>query len=228
MAINFSHELRLRIQYGVLLFALAIFLVSAGGFIYTSALILLACFCTAELFLIVSKNEVDNKLIYRGVLCVFVPILSLYIIREMFKEGMLLSFWFFISVAIVDTFAYFVGKAIGKHKLAPSISPSKTIEGFTGGVLLATLFSMVFHYIFGSKMPLGWFMFISFILAVLAQVSDLMESHFKRKFEVKDSSNLIPGHGGFLDRLDGYALTAPTLVVICLISKHIFNLNIFG
>ena len=133
-----------------------------------------------------------------------------------------------ILIATVDTGAYFCGKLFGKHKLASSISPSKTIEGLIGGVLIATFLSIAFYYIFKSQLHIVGFVAISFILALLSQMSDLSQSYFKRSFGVKDSSHLIPGHGGFLDRLDGYMITSPFVVLLYFGIKSIFGLSIFG
>jgi phosphatidate cytidylyltransferase len=231
VSLNSSSELVSRVKYGVLMFCLAVFLVSIGGAFFITGIVFIACFCAAELFLIIGKNGYNeytiNKAIYKGVCFVAIPALSLYIIREIFVGGIVTSFWFFILIAMVDTFAYFTGKLIGKRKLAPSISPSKTVEGLAGGVIFATIFSIIFFYLFNSKLPLSVYLVFSFIIAILAQVSDLIESYFKRKFDVKNSSNLIPGHGGFLDRLDGYALTAPTLVCFYFLSKTILGVSIF-
>jgi phosphatidate cytidylyltransferase len=229
--LNISEELKLRLISGIILFSSAVFIVSIGGFFYISTLIFASLFCVAEIFLILGKpdfGELDTKkLIYKGVLFVAIPTISLYIIREIFTNGTLVTFWLFIFVAFVDTFAYFTGKLIGKHPLAPSISPSKTIEGLIGGVLIATCFSLSFYYIFNSKLNIFIFIFMSVLLGVLAQMSDLIESAFKRKFGVKDSSSIIPGHGGVLDRLDGYLLTSPALVIFYFIFKTFFGVGIF-
>jgi CDP-diglyceride synthetase len=226
-----SNNLKTRIHSGILMFALAVFLISSGGFFYTSALILIACFCTAEFFLIIAPSVKDNlkinRIIFRGVLWIAIPLISLYIMREVFSKGVIISFWFFVSIALVDTFAYFTGRLIGKNKIAPNISPSKTVEGFIGGVLFSTFFSIFFYYIFKSDLPLWGFILFSCVLSILAQISDLIESRFKRKFNVKDSSNIIPGHGGFLDRLDGYAITAPFVVITYCFLKYSFGLSLF-
>jgi phosphatidate cytidylyltransferase len=106
-----------------------------------------------------------------------------------------------------DTAAYLVGKSIGRHKLAPAISPKKTIEGFLGAIAGSVLIAMVFHHILNlttiSAVCLG------ILLGILGQFGDMFESVTKRVFAVKDSSGLIPGHGGILDRLDSFLLTAP-------------------
>ena len=230
MALNFE-ELKIRLISGIVLFSSSIFIISLGGFFYISAIMVLALFCAAEFFTIINNTELTaenrNKWMYRGVLIIAIPAVSLYSIREIFANGIVTAFWFFILVVIVDTCAYFVGKMIGRTKLVPSISPSKTIEGFIGGVLLSVLFSMIFFFLFNSKLHFTVFAFMSLCIAILAQISDILESKFKRMFGVKDSSNLIPGHGGFLDRLDGYLLTSPALLLFYFAFKVIFGVSIF-
>jgi len=99
-----------------------------------------------------------------------------------------------------DTAAFFVGRAWGKHKLAPKISPGKTWEGTIAGVFGAIIVSLLFTLL----LPLGYWQAIvlGIIVSIFGQLSDLVESLFKRNMGVKDSSHLIPGHGGFLDRID--------------------------
>jgi phosphatidate cytidylyltransferase len=227
-----SDELKLRVISGVVMFSCAVFIVSIGGSFYILALMLIALFCAAEFFLIIGKDEnlqedQIKKWIYIGVFSIGIPAISLYIIRNIFANGIIITFWFFIMVAMFDTFAYFSGKILGRTKLMPSVSPSKTWEGFIGGVVLSSSFSLIFYYAFHSKLNIWIYAVLSVIIAVLGQASDLTESYFKRKFNVKDSSKLIPGHGGFLDRFDGYLLTAPALVIFYFTCKAIFGIEIF-
>lgn len=226
-----GEDFKIRLIYGVVLFTSAVILIALGGFFYTFAIMLLAVICTAEMFMIVGANtpseELKKNIILKGVFAIFIPAFSMYLIREGFSKGMITSFWFFILVASVDTFAFISGRLFGKNKIAPSVSPSKTWEGLIGGVLLATLFSVGFYYFFSSGLNIIVFIIFSFMIAIFAQVSDFCESYFKRQFKVKDSSQLIPGHGGFLDRLDGYFLTAPMVVLCYFLAKLFFGIGIF-
>lgn len=107
-----------------------------------------------------------------------------------------------------DTFAYFVGSAVGSHKLASSISPNKTVEGFLGGIVGTILTAIVVgSLIFG--FPLVYMAAAGFLLAIVATLGDLVESVIKRFTGIKDSGFLIPGHGGVLDRFDSIFYTAP-------------------
>jgi phosphatidate cytidylyltransferase len=118
--------------------------------------------------------------------------------------------YFLLAVIIVgDTGAYFIGKPLGRHKLAPLASPHKTWEGSVGGVVLACLGGIAAQQIFLSEATLWKAAVFAFIVHAIAQFSDPLESLFKRAAGVKDSSNILPGHGGFLDRMDSMILAAP-------------------
>lgn len=115
--------------------------------------------------------------------------------------------YMFGIATLTDTFALLVGRKIGKNKLAPLISPNKTIEGSVGGSLVATIvcstyFYEVINYSMGLDINLGVVVIITLILSILGQIGDLIFSSIKRYYDIKDFSNLIPGHGGILDRLD--------------------------
>ncbi len=113
-----------------------------------------------------------------------------------------------------DTFAYLVGRYFGRRKLIPSVSPKKTVEGSIGGSLVGTIIS----YILAVKLfilPSGFLtLLLLFLLTLISQVGDLFESSLKRVFGVKDSGNVIPGHGGVLDRIDSTLAVAPVLFIL--------------
>ncbi len=140
--------------------------------------------------------------------------LALLTLREV-SPWCLLSFAFIVWVA--DVGAFFVGKAIGKHKLAPAISPGKTIEGAVGGMVGVTLYFFVWKALVSTKetwsqilLSHGWWLLGFFLLlGVLSIIGDLFESWMKRGAGMKDSSNLLPGHGGVLDRIDALTSTLP-------------------
>lgn len=100
-----------------------------------------------------------------------------------------------------DTFAYLIGKNFGKRKLFEKISPKKTIEGFIGGLIFGVIAAFIIAYTTSSLSILHWIA-LSIIISIFGTIGDLVASKFKREANIKDSSNLIPGHGGFLDRLD--------------------------
>ena len=114
----------------------------------------------------------------------------------------------FFAVILTDSFCYYVGCRFGKHKLSHVISPNKTIEGAIGGTTMCILFCLIFGI---HVMGFPWYhaLILGFIIAFCAQIGDLCESMIKRDAGVKDSSNVLPGHGGFLDRTDSYIFTIP-------------------
>lgn len=111
------------------------------------------------------------------------------------------------SVMVLDSSAYFVGKMFGKHKLFPSVSPKKSIEGAIGAFGGSIFVGIVFAYVL--KLPYIHFFILSILIGIMAQLGDLFESLIKRDAGVKDSSNLIPGHGGLLDRADSFIFASP-------------------
>lgn len=107
-----------------------------------------------------------------------------------------------------DSFAFLIGKNFGKRKLFPSVSPKKTIEGFIGGFVFSIVAAGVIYY-FNRDLSLMNWLILAVITSVLGTIGDLIQSKFKRHANVKDSGTLIPGHGGFFDRLDSLLFAAP-------------------
>ena len=124
-------------------------------------------------------------------------------------EGAGYALLLFFAVILTDSMCYYTGCYFGKHKLSKVISPNKTIEGSIGG----TLSCMIFCFIFGQVLMIPWYhcIILGLLIAAFAQIGDLCESMIKRDAGVKDSSNILPGHGGFLDRTDSYILTIPVV-----------------
>ena len=110
-----------------------------------------------------------------------------------------------------DTGAYYVGRAIGKHKLAPKISPGKTWEGVAGGIVIGLAFATLAHFWFFPELPLKWTLPLAAVMVVLGILGDLTESAIKRGAGAKDAAKILPGHGGILDRLDSLLFNAPLL-----------------
>ena len=119
---------------------------------------------------------------------------------------------FFVLLWVNDTGAYLAGRSLGRTKLAPAISPGKTVEGFIGGVLLAFAAAWVLSATTAHVLPLRDWMVMAACVAVFSNAGDLMESILKRRCGVKDSGKLLPGHGGVLDRFDGVLLSVPVIV----------------
>ncbi len=148
-----------------------------------------------------------------AVLWVAVPLTSLRLLNPATTEGNLFEvqptplLMVFTAIWAADTFAFFVGRAVGQHPLAPRISPKKTVEGAVAGFVGAALVTgSAFTWMGGAFWPGALF---GAVLAVAGIVGDLLESRWKRSLDTKDSGGLLPGHGGLLDRFDSLLLAAP-------------------
>jgi phosphatidate cytidylyltransferase len=148
-----------------------------------------------------------------GVALIGLPAVALVWLRSVPELGLGLLLWLLIVVWTTDTAAYAVGRNVGGPRLAPAISPGKTWSGLGGGVIGASLASAITLSALGSE-RLVHAAGLGAAFAVLAQLGDLAESALKRRAGVKDSGSLIPGHGGVLDRVDGFLLTAPALALL--------------
>lgn len=135
----------------------------------------------------------------------------LIVIRDMGIDTLMYQF---LVIWSSDTGAYFVGKRFGKHKLAPTVSPNKTIEGSIGGVLLATLVGAIYNYFISPNLgDINHVWLLTIAMALTGQFGDLVESAMKRHFGVKDSGKFLPGHGGVLDRFDSTIFTSFLLMI---------------
>lgn len=128
--------------------------------------------------------------------------------------GLKYVFFAIVVILITDSGAYFSGNLFGKHKLAPEISPNKTVEGAVGGAVLAVIAGVIFQMIFPVHDSLIVVIIVSFFASIVGQMGDLTESAFKRYYDVKDSGHLLPGHGGILDRFDSWLFVFPFLYFI--------------
>ena len=133
------------------------------------------------------------------------------------QEGLYLAVFTFMCCWLTDTFAYFVGRKFGRHKLCPKISPKKTVEGAVGGFVLSVVFNVLVYFLVDKLMtplnniPLLFIIISSLILAIISMFGDLSASIIKRNYGVKDFGNIMPGHGGVLDRFDSCTFVFPAL-----------------
>ncbi len=162
------------------------------------------------------KNPIASisKMVF-GLIYIALPfslLISFYKFNSVFNEFPELIIGFFVILWFNDVFAYIVGSLIGKTKLFKKISPKKTWEGTIGGIVLSILAAYVLSLFFSSIDLTDWLV-IGFLISIFATLGDLVESMFKRHANLKDSGNIMPGHGGVLDRLDGLLLAAPIVYV---------------
>jgi phosphatidate cytidylyltransferase len=151
-----------------------------------------------------------------------VSALSLALLRDGDRSGLLAILFLFAVVWATDIFAYFVGRAVGGPKLAPSISPGKTRSGAVGGAVGGVVAGLLLAFLAGAG-NLASLGLIALLLSIVSQAGDLFESWIKRRHGRKDSGSLIPGHGGVMDRVDGLVAAAFALYVIGWISATADN-----
>lgn len=236
-----SSELQNRVIYGIIAAIISLLAIWQGGYIFFAYVLLLSflmslefdklrgdgkivfLFCVVPILLsyhpqvslllvmtsvmVIMIGQYSSKRYYPwliiGTAYISIPAVALIWLRAQ-PHGFEAVFWLIIVVIATDTGAYFAGRRYGKNLLAPSISPKKTWEGLAGGLAAAAVVSFLYRQQFTLALA-------AIAFAVIAQVSDLMESAIKRSFNVKDTGNILPGHGGVMDRLDSLVLTAPLL-----------------
>ena len=192
------NELAIRTLTGVFLIAAALIAAVQGGNVFALLVAGAATLMFYEWTRIV--RGWGSAWYASGFVYALLPALALLWIRERDAHGLELLVWTFIVTWSTDIGAYFAGRSFGKRKLAPSISPNKTVEGLYGGIAAAALVGGVWVLATGLGKPL---IVLAPLLAVAAQAGDLFESGMKRRAGIKDSGTWLPGHGGILDRLDG-------------------------
>jgi phosphatidate cytidylyltransferase len=197
---------------GVFIFLLgteaSFFGISAVGVLLTITLLTMGgrskLFGTTALFLVFNQ---------------FIIIPSFLIIWLRGTEELNTVLWVVLSVVATDIGAYLAGKSIGGKKLAPKISPNKTWSGLLGGALCSVITGFMFSWFLPENQIK--LMFFGLLIAIVSQMGDLLESNFKRKYLIKESSNLIPGHGGLMDRLDGHMAAVSFVALIKLVNDNV-------
>lgn len=146
-------------------------------------------------------------------------------IRNLDQYGLTYIFYACVVIWSTDSGAYFVGKSLGKRKLWPEISPNKTVEGFAGGIVIALVLATIFQLVAQLPIPYIYLLLITLFLSVFGQLGDLVESALKRHYDVKDSGNILPGHGGILDRFDSFLFVMPFLYFLLALFHKKSNMN---
>ena len=183
--------------------------------------IIVAFFTTILFFTFITALVSSRKIaiqylgrIFLSLIYIIIPF-SLLIMIPYLNHGDHYNYTIIIGIFILiwsnDVFAYLIGKNFGKHKLIERVSPNKTIEGFFGGLFFTFVAGYIISKYFG--MSLQHWMVMAGIVGIFGVLGDLTESMFKRQAKIKDSSNFIPGHGGFLDRLDSIIFVSPFIFV---------------
>jgi phosphatidate cytidylyltransferase len=191
-------DLAIRTVTGGMMIAMALIAAYAGGTVFAFAVAAVATLMFYE-WTRIAKGWGAGWYV-SGFIYALLPALALLWIRERDAHGLYLLVWAFIVTWSTDIGAYFAGRSFGKRKLAPTISPNKTVEGLFGGIAAATLCGGAWALTTGLGIAL---LALAPVLAIAAQAGDLFESGMKRRAGVKDSGTWLPGHGGALDRLDG-------------------------
>lgn len=192
---------------------------------------LLAVFLVIGIIMAVGKAPI-KELYYRetyiiwGVFYIGLLYPFVYLIRgnadylQTAPGGMWL-FYLLASLWVCDTAAMFFGSRFGKHQLAPAVSPNKTIEGFIGGFIGAGIIAVIFKLFWLKDIGIQHFIYLSLVIATFGQLGDLVESLWKRAIAIKDSSAIIPGHGGVLDRFDSLLFATPPVYLYLKYVMHV-------
>lgn len=169
----------------------------------------------AALLLLTYTVVVKNKFTFDDVAFSLFSVLYIglgfFYLMETRELGLTFIFYCLFIVFATDTGAYFIGRAFGKNKLWPDISPNKTVEGALGGIASALGIALLFFIFADIHLSLFKQIFITILLSSFGQMGDLVESALKRHYDVKDSGNILPGHGGVLDRFDSLLFVLPLL-----------------
>lgn len=194
-----------------------VFVVLAQLFTETPGILLAALFLSFAAYMlcfIFGKAKLAEVAVnIAAVVYLPVTLSTAVLMRSGWEDGMFFLFLMLIIPWFTDSGAYFVGSAIGRHKLMPKVSPKKSVEGFVGGIVAAVIGALLLN-IFTDLLPVALMILTAVVVSVGGQIGDLCESSIKRWAGVKDSGTLIPGHGGVLDRFDSMLFAAPLLYLI--------------
>ena len=203
------------------------------GAVIFAFLLYLAAACVIGKEIVMKKNEEceetgkqkilgfgDVAAVFISVTYVTVSFTSMALTRYM-TNGVYIFALVFVAAWMCDIFAYFIGRFFGKHKLAPHLSPKKTIEGSIGGIVFAVLGCMLYGFIVSKVAGLNArylvLALLGFVLSIISQIGDLWASLIKREHGIKDYSKMMPGHGGVMDRFDSILAISTVLMAVCMV-----------
>ena len=216
-------ERRQRTLSAIVIFVVFTIIVLFSKWLYTIAVIICCGIMIYETIKMLENiRETNNSAFFTfrkfTIKYLIICTVSLITIRTIYIQGAKITLWMFLTAWGTDCGAYVFGRKYGKLKLAPSISPKKTYEGAIFGTITGFCVSIVLYNMFYTAQPSSFSLFsfsiVSIIITILSQLGDLTESVIKRQCGVKDSGNLIPGHGGMFDRLDSVLLIAPCICIM--------------
>lgn len=164
-------------------------------------------------YTVISKNKFNFEDVAFSILGTLYTGTGFYYLMETRFAGVVYIFFALFVIWATDSGAYFTGRAFGKRKLAPHISPNKTVEGSLGGLVCSLIVAFLFYKFtgLGDNLTAGKLFIVTAILSAAGQLGDLVESALKRFYNVKDSGKILPGHGGMLDRVDSWLFVMPLL-----------------
>ncbi len=162
-------------------------------------------------YTVITKNRFNFEDAAFSALSALYVGIGFYFLIETREAGLVYIFYSLFIIWATDSGAYFIGKAIGKKKLWPEISPNKTVEGSLGGVVCAVIVAILFGLFSNINGTIITFIGMTIVLSIFGQIGDLVQSAYKRHFNVKDSGTILPGHGGILDRVDSWLFVFPLL-----------------
>jgi phosphatidate cytidylyltransferase len=190
--------------------------------VFPVSIVFVALIAVAELFKCVgvfTRKNISKKdiMLCLGITVYIITAFASIVITRKLPGGEYFYLLIFIGAWVTDTFAYFTGRLFGRHKLAPVISPNKTIEGAVGGTVFCSLAFVLYGFIIAEQPNYIFLACAGVVISVTAVFGDLMMSAIKRKYGIKDFGVIFPGHGGILDRFDSVMAAAPAIMIIAII-----------
>jgi phosphatidate cytidylyltransferase len=162
-------------------------------------------------YTVATKNRFTFDDVAFSILCTLYIGMGFYYFIETRENGLVFIFYALFMIWTTDSGAYLIGRKLGKRKLWPEISPNKTVEGALGGTISAVVVSIIYALLTDMDVAVAWIAVATIFLSAFGQIGDLVESALKRHYNVKDSGNILPGHGGILDRFDSLLFVWPLI-----------------